>query len=237
MLEQVGKTVKLFIVANMLSFFLRVCYNEKNKKLVKNDGGSITMKNKKLVAFMMAAVLGIGSLSVSMYTGKDTKLPDFPTEITVEAAAAPSATTLASAVKKAYGKNYLPSYKLGATEIKDRYGVASSLYSSVYAEVPMMTAHVDELVIFQAKNDASKKQIKKAVKKYQKQLKESTMQYPMNLLKIQGSKVYTNDNYVCFIMLGSISKKTEEQGSDSDIIKAYQKQNKKAVNAMKKQLK
>lgn len=185
---------------------------------------------------MMAAVLGIGSLSVSMYTGKDANLPDFPTEITVEAATAPSATTLASAVKKAYGKNYLPSYQLSSSEIKDRYGVSSSYYSSSYAEVPMMSAHVDELVIFQAKSDASKKQLKKALKKYQKQLKESTMQYPMNQLKIQGSKVYTNGNYVCFIMLGKISKKTEEQGSESDIIKAYQKQNKKAINAMKKQL-
>lgn len=195
------------------------------------------MKNKKTIAFMMAAFLGISSLSVSMYTSKNAQVPDFPTEITAEAAAAPSATTLAAAVKKAYGSNYLPSYQLSASEIKDRYGVSSSLYSNSYAEVPMMTAHVDELAIFQAKNDSAKKRIQKALKKYQTQLKESTLQYPMNQLKIQGSKVYTNGNYVCFIMLGRISKNTEEQGSDSDIIKAYQKQNKKAVKAIKKQLK
>lgn len=158
--------------------------------------------------------------------------------MTVQAAAKPSASSLAGAVKKAYGDNYWPDYKLDKNEIKDKYGVASSLYSSAYAEVPMISAHVDQLVIFKAKNASSKKKILSAVKKYQKKLKEDTMQYPMNLLKIQGSKVYSNGNYVCFFMLGgSIDKSVEENGSEEEIIKAYQKLNQKAVNAVKKKLK
>ena len=71
----------------------------------------------------------------------------------------------------------------------------------------MISAQVDQMAIFKAKNASSKKKILSAVKKYQKKLKEDTMQYPMNQLKIQGSKVYANGNYVCFFMLGgSVSK-------------------------------
>lgn len=50
----------------------------------------------------------------------------------------------------------------------------------------------------------------------------------MNQLKIQASKVYVKGNYVCFIMLGTISNKQEEQSEDK-VIAAYKKQNEKAV--------
>ena len=45
---------------------------------------------------------------------------------------------------------------------------------------------------------------------YKRQIQD-TCQYPMNQLKIQASKVYVKGNYVCFIMLGTISNKQEEQ--------------------------
>ncbi len=149
-----------------------------------------------------------------------------------------AAQRVLAAVKKAYGDSYLPNYKLDKDEIKSKYGVDSSLYASAYAEVPMISAQVDQLVIFKAKNASSKKKILTAVKKYQKDLKADTMQYPMNSLKIQGSKVYANGNYVCFFMLGgSVSKSIEESGSDAKIIKAHQQLNKKAVNTVKNKLK
>lgn len=158
--------------------------------------------------------------------------------VSVQAAAKPSASGLAAAVKKAYGENYWPNYQLDKDEIKSKYGVASSLYSSAFAEVPMISAHVDELVIFKAKNKTAKKKILNAVKKYQKNLKEDTMQYPMNLLKIQASKVYVNGNYVCFFMLGgSLDQSVEENGTDEELIKAYQQLNQKAVSTIKKKLK
>ncbi len=194
------------------------------------------MKNR-VTAVLLTAAVGMGPFlqvaGTAPASGDGTGAV-----MTVQAAAKPSASSLAAAIKKAYGDNYWPDYKLDKNEIKDKYGVASSLYSSAYAEVPMISAHVDELVIFKAKNASSKKKILSAVKKYQKKLKENTMQYPMNLLKIQGSKVYSNGNYVCFFMLGgSIDKSLEESGSEEEMIKAYQKLNQKAVNTVKKKLK
>ncbi len=47
------------------------------------------------------------------------------------------------------------------------------------------------------------------------------MQYPMNLLKIQASKVYVKDNYVFFLLLGSVDSNTEETATEEQIIEAY----------------
>lgn len=194
------------------------------------------MKYKRILALLLTAAIGFGTFT---FHTASPKLPSAALDdgMTVQAAAAPSASALAKAVKKAYGEDYLPDYKLGKEEVKDKYGVSASWYSSAYAEVPMISAHVDQLVVFKAKNSSSKKKILSAVKAYQAQLKEDTMQYPMNRLKIQGSKVYSNGTYVCFFMLGQIDAGMEENGTEEEIIKAYQKQNNKAVSAVKKKLK
>ena len=66
---------------------------------------------------------------------------------------------------------------------------------------------------------------------------KDTNQYPMNLMKIQASKVYVKDNYVFFIMLGSIDTKLEETGTDEQILEAYKKENQKAISAINAQFK
>ncbi len=199
------------------------------------------MNKKGIAALIVTASVAVGAFSLSINGAGPAVPPSVSPEapvVTVQAASAPSASKVAKAVKKAYGDDYLPNYKLGKSEIKDKYGVASSLYSSAYAEVPMMSSHVDELVVFKAKNSSSKKKILSAVKKYQKNLKENTLQYPMNVLKIQASKVYTNGKYVCFFMLGGyVDTAVEENSSEEQIIKEYKNLNQKAVNAVKKSLK
>lgn len=97
----------------------------------------------------------------------------------------------------------------------------------------MISTNADTLIIVKAKNASSKKKIKTALKKYQEGLIQDTHQYPMNQLKIQASRVYVKGSYVCFIMLGSISNKQEEQSEDK-VIAAYKKQNEKAVKAINK---
>lgn len=145
----------------------------------------------------------------------------------------PSINKVYQAVKNAYGDNYTPNTRIPNEELKQRYGISSKWYSSAIAEVPMISANADTLVIVKAKNAASKKKIRSALKKYREELIQDTCQYPMNQLKIQASKVYVKGNYVCFIMLGTISNKQEEQSEDK-VIAAYKKQNEKAVKAISK---
>lgn len=183
---------------------------------------------KKIMALILAFVCVAGVFSVATAVEQPVQM---------EAATkkkAPSINQVYSAVKKAYGDNYLPNMKLSKDEIKSRYGISKSWYTSAIAEVPMMSAQADELVIVKAKNTASKKKIKSALLSYQKQLKNDTMQYPQNQLKLQASRVYVKGNYVCFFTLGTISNSQAEQADESKVIEAYRAENAKAVKAIQK---
>ena len=151
--------------------------------------------------------------------------------VTVEASTqkgkkTPSIQKVYNAVKKAYGDDYIPSEKVSKKELKERYGISSKWYSAAIAEVPMISANADPLVV-------DILLLSEALKKYREELIQDTCQYPMNQLKIQASQVYVKGNYVCFIMLGTISNKQEEQSEDK-VIAAYKKQNEKAEKAISK---
>lgn len=183
---------------------------------------------KRLFAFMLAFTCVAGAFSAVTAVEEP---------VTIEATTkkkAPSLNKVYNAVKKVYGENYAPSERLDKDAIKSRYGIASNWYSNAIAEVPMMSFSADECVIVKAKNADAKKKIKKALQKYQKTLKQDVHQYPMNLLKIQASKIYVKGDYVCFFILGSVPNEVEEQEDESKVIEAYKKQNNKAVNAIKK---
>ena len=102
--------------------------------------------------------------------------------VTVEASTqkgkkTPSIQKVYNAVKKAYGDDYIPSEKVSKKELKERYGISSKWYSAAIAEVPMISANADTLVIVKAKNAASKKKIRWALKKYREEpVKDSGFQ-------------------------------------------------------------
>jgi hypothetical protein len=179
---------------------------------------------KKFLMIVMSMVCAFSTVSTGLAQ-----------PVAVEAAAkkTPKLSKVYSAVKKAYGDNYLPNVRLSDDDIKTRYGISSSWYTGAVAEIPMISSQVDELVIVKAKNTASRKKIKSALTAYQSALKEDTMNYPMNQLKIQASRIYVKGNYVCFFMLGSLSSSQEEQ-EESKVIAAYRAQNAKAVTAIQK---
>lgn len=180
---------------------------------------------KKLLGLLLALVCALTALPA---------VTALEQPVTMEAATkkSPSISKVYSAVKNAYGDDYLPDVRLSKDEIKARYGISSSWYTSAIAEVPMISANVDTLVIVKAKNADAKKKIKAALKDYRRDLIADTHQYPMNQLKIQASKVYVKGNYVCFIMLGTLDREQENQ-EDSKVIAAYKKLNNKAVTAIK----
>ncbi len=180
---------------------------------------------KKLLAALLAVSLTAGSVAPVSLPGN--------TAVVAEAAKKkePSVKKLYKAIVKKYGDDYLADMTLSEKEIKQRYGISSSCYTDIKAEIPMMSAHVDTLVIARAKNKTSKTKIKKKLTAYRKGLIEDTHQYPINESKIQASKVYVKGNYVFFIMLGVIDRKLEEAEPEEQI-KAYQAQNQKAISAI-----
>lgn len=154
--------------------------------------------------------------------------------ITAEAAKkkAPTIKKIHKAVVDAYGENFVANYALTAEEANERFGLSSDWYKAVSADIPMISTHVDTLVIVRSKNAKTKKKIKKALKKYQQIQIQDAAQYPINLPKVQASKIYVKGDYVFFIMLGFIDNALEETGVEEDIFEGYKEQNQIAVDAI-----
>ena len=172
---------------------------------------------KKLLAVILAASLAAGSAAHVPVFNDNTVLA----EAAKKKVKTPSVKKIRKAITDLLGEDYLANMSLTKDEIKQRFGLQPSWYTDVIAEIPIMNAYVDTLVIAKAKNKNTKKKIKKQLSDYRNTLINDTMQYPMNLLKIQASKVYVKDNYVFFLLLGSVDSNTEETATEEQIIEAY----------------
>lgn len=135
-----------------------------------------------------------------------------------------------TAVKNAYGDDYIPGMPYDDTAMEELFGVKKDWYEEYIAEGPMISAHVDTFIAVKAK-EGSAEDVKKALNDYRDKLINDTMQYPSNMVKIQASQVVSYGNYVFFVMLGMIPMEVEDQGEE-EMLKAYQEQNQKAVAAI-----
>ena len=172
---------------------------------------------KKLLAVILAASLAAGSAAHVPVFNDNTVMA----EAAKKKAKTPSVKKIRKAITDLLGENYLANMSLTKDEIKERFGLQPSWYTDVIAEIPMMTAHVDTLVIAKAKNKNTKKKIKKQLTDYRNILINDTLQYPMNLLKIQASKVYVKNDYVFFLLLGHVDSSSEETSTEEQIIEEY----------------
>ena len=182
------------------------------------------------MALIAALVVAVGGLVTVSATGCSQKNQSGTDTETVQNSPQPDAVY--EAVKAAYGENYLPNMRLTDEEAEARYGITSDLYTSVIAEVPMISAQVDELVLIKAKDEAARDTIEETMTAYQNVLKEDTFQYPANQLKIQASQVYVKGDYVCFLMLGVLDNEMMQQADEGKVIEAYKAENEKAVSAI-----
>ena len=183
---------------------------------------------KKLLAVILAASLAAGSAAHVPVFNDNTVMA----EAAKKKAKTPSVKKIRKAITDLLGENYLANMSLTKDEIKERFGLQPSWYTDVIAEIPMMTAHVDTLVIAKAKNKNTKKKIKKQLTDYKNILINDTLQYPMNLLKIQASKVYVKNDYVFFLLLGHVDSSSEETSTEEQIIEEYKAEIKKITDTI-----
>lgn len=192
--------------------------------MIRRNGGNM---KRKIIAVVLAVAFLAGAVPASIKVQKS---------FIAEAAKkkkAPTIKKLYNAIKEAYGENYVADMSLTNEEINQRYGLSSKWYTAAVSDIPMMSAHVDTLVIVKAKNAKSKKKIKKKLQKYQQAQMDNTLQYPMNALKIKASRIYIKGDYVFFFMLGFIDNKLEETTTEEEQIEAYKEQNQIAVDTVK----
>ncbi|BBF44766.1 protein of unknown function DUF4358 [Lachnospiraceae bacterium KM106-2] len=165
-------------------------------------------------------------LAVAGCSKKEEKKQEYRNDVKV--------SDLVESVKETYGDEYIPNVQYTEEEIETIFGVKKEWFEEAIAEGPRMSANVDTFVAVKAKKDSVDK-VKEALEAYRDGLVKDTMQYPMNQLKIQGSRVTVVGDYAFFTMLGVIPSDVEEQGDDAVIQKA-EELNQKAIDVIKEKL-
>lgn len=140
-----------------------------------------------------------------------------------------SMEALRSGVVEVLGENYWPDTMMDAEMFETMYGVTADMYEEFMAETPMISTNVDTLIIVKAKEDQVEA-VETALNAYRENLVNDTMQYPMNMPKIQASRIETFGNYVCFVQLGA-DVYGEEEGEAA--IAQCQEENEKALEAIR----
>lgn len=118
-----------------------------------------------------------------------------------------------SDIKDALGENYTPNMAMAPEQLEGILGLSLDELGGYIAESPMISMQVDTFIAISANKD-NVKAVEAALKEYRRYLLEETMQYPMNMAKIQASKVVTIKNDVYLIMLGAYDdrdERTEEE--------------------------
>lgn len=174
---------------------------------------------KKLSSIVLIGILALGLVACG---GKE-KVKDVPL------------SEIHEAVKAAYGDNYIPSMEYDTASIEEIFGIKEEWYDDIIAEGPLMSVHVDTFVAVKA-SDGNEDNVKSALDNYRDNLINNTLQYPMNIGKIQGSQVVQYDNYVFFLQLGVIPDEVLDQDEEA-VVEAAKEQNQIAIDAIEKLLK
>ena len=138
-------------------------------------------------------------------------------------------TGIRQAVVDAIGDNYFPQMSIPA-EFLEGFGLTADLYEEFFGEMPMISTNVDTLIVIKAA-EGKLEAVQGVLNAYRENLVNDTMQYPMNLGKIQASEVKTIGNYVCFVQLGGDVMDALEKG-DEAVITHCQAQNALAIEAL-----
>ncbi|MCM1569101.1 MAG: DUF4358 domain-containing protein [Roseburia sp.] len=142
--------------------------------------------------------------------------------------------TLRNAVEDALGENYWPDTRMDSQMLETVYGISSDMYEDYLAEMPTISANVDTLLVIKA-NDDTADEVETILTEYREDVINNSRQYPMNLGKVQASRIERLGDYVCFVQLGGDTMSVMDIG-DEEVIRHCQEQNELAIAVLEKQL-
>lgn len=130
-------------------------------------------------------------------------------------------TTLRQSVVDALGDQYWPDMQVDSETLEMVYGITPDMYDDYMAEMPMMSTNVDTLLIIKAKDDKVEA-VEEALNAFRDMKLADTMQYPMNLGKLQASRIQRYGNYVCFVQLGADNLADEDMTEEESLTKCQE---------------
>lgn len=188
-----------------------------------NDGGSAGGSTTPSGTVSEAATDGAGTEAAN--TSADTAAPDDGGEDSEG-----TVGKIADKIIAAYGDNYLPNMDIPDEMLQSLVGLEADSYTEIFAQQPMISAHPDILIIAKAASGKTD-EVKSKLEKYQDYLVNESMQYPMNVAKVNASKIVANGDYVAFILLGAINE--NEDSSEEEQAAFAEEQTAIGVNAFK----
>lgn len=110
-----------------------------------------------------------------------------------------------SQVQEAYGDDYVPSMAIEEETLVESYGIPMDLVEDFIAEGPMMSTHIDTFIGLRTQPEETEA-VAQAVRDYQAFLEENSMQYPMNMPKVEAAETLVVGDHVFFLMLGAFNE-------------------------------
>lgn len=141
---------------------------------------------------------------------------------------------LREAVMEVLGEDYWPNTEIEAEVLAEKYGITEEMYEEFFGEMPMISVNVDTLLIIRAK-EGQEQAVENALNQYREAQINDAMQYPMNVGKVQASRIEAIGSYVCFVQLGADVTEEMDQGEDAVITKC-QEANEAALDAIRSRL-
>lgn len=135
------------------------------------------------------------------------------------------------AVVDVLGENYWPDMQI-PPEYLEGYGLTGELYTDFWGEMPMISNNVDTIIVIRA-SEGQIDAVEAVLESYRDDLVGNTMQYPMNLGKIQASRIEVVGDYACFAQLGADVMDLMEEG-DEAVIRHCQEHNEMALEAIER---
>ncbi len=200
------------------------------------SGGAIV--KKKIVCLLLVSVIALTAVGCSSNKNNgnnhlgNTGMPGSEAEggynqdITMQ--------ELKEAVVAILAENYWPNMEIDAASLEEIYGIKPDMYEDYFAECPSINVNVDTLIIVKAK-EGQEENVKNALEEYRERNISENMQYPMNLGKVQASRIEVFDRYVCFVQLGADTTAAMDV-SEEAVVDQCLEENERALDAIEKAL-
>lgn len=131
-------------------------------------------------------------------------------------------------IKDTYGDRYYPNQQIEADELEKTFGIGEDLYDDFIADRVTGEETPDTLVIIKAK-EGKEGEVKQKLEDYRQKLLDDA-NWADSKEKIEASQVYTNGQYVFYVMLGDVDDDTL---SGKGLMEALGKEVDKGIDAIR----
>lgn len=131
-------------------------------------------------------------------------------------------------IKDTYGNRYYPNQQIEADELEKTFGIGEDLYDDFIADRVTGEETPDTLVIIKAK-EGKEGEVKQKLEDYRQKLLDDA-NWADSKEKIEASQVYTNGQYVFYVMLGDVDDDTL---SGEGLMEALGKEVDKGIDAIR----